>query len=714
MKKQLKRVLAIAGLVFMCVCNNAYSQTTTIGLTQELYELTNSVGDKVYTGMENVSITMDYGSNITNVVSDSKERLIYLNTDEGQSTYNANSSCWKKRENGIYDGQNVGYKLTVAQGYSLSLSEINARIIVGDNTYTWYAQITDANGLELYKSEEKTASKTKTESLSEGISLTGLTGDVYVYVWVKQGGTTKYFVVDNLTVKATTSVDERKTYKVSTSVGAGEGVITPETGNFVEGSNVIVTATPNIGYRFQQFNVEDPTSGFYGVTKDNPYIISGLSSDVTITASFEALPYVTFSTEDDPDIVGTVPQNEYVNSGDNYILPQAFFLKKDGYTLTGWKYDSNIYPVGSEITVSENMNLIAVFTPNEVALGDASTEVNWTFSPKDGAPIISCENSTVHYVQKAEIKGKTIDVAMFVDTRDGAGIEGKRGKLNNASQTDRAQVNAGTVFEIPAVKGMIVTYACTNGTPDVSSLSFNDEQATEVNEKTIKYEYAGNDPILRIVDKTGNFYPSGLTAVYPANSFTLKAEDTGFYSLYLDYNAEIPYGITAYTGVVNSDETSLVLTPVTGTVLPKNTAVLVKSASEGDYSFNLTEKEADAVSENSLKGVTAETDAADLAEDGKTVLTLGMLNGEIGFRKPAGGIIEANKAYLLVSEYAGASGKIIRLVIDGNHGDGETTDIESVSESIYDNSPCYNIAGQRVSESAKGIIIRNGKKIIRK
>lgn len=213
-----------------------------------------------------------------------------------------------KKRNGIYDGQNVGYKLTVAQGYSLSLSEINARIIVGDNTYTWYAQITDANGLELYKSEEKTASKTITESLSEGISLTGLTGDVYVYVWVKQGGTTKYFVVDNLTVKATTSVDERKTYKVSTSVGAGEGVITPETGNFVEGSNVIVTATPNIGYRFQQFNVEDPTSGFYGVTKDNPYIISGLSSDVTITASFEALPYVTFSTEDDPDIVGTVPQ----------------------------------------------------------------------------------------------------------------------------------------------------------------------------------------------------------------------------------------------------------------------------------------------------------------------------------------------------------------------------------------------------------------------
>lgn len=713
MKKQLKRVLAIAGLVFMCVCNHAYSQTT-IGLTQELYESTNSVGDKVYTGMENVSITMDYGSNITNVVGDSKDRLICLNTDEGQSTYNANSSCWKKRENGIYDGQNVGYKLTVAQGYSLSLSEINARIIVGDDTYTWYAQITDAYGSELYKSEEKTASKTITESLSEGINLTDLTGDVYVYVWVKQGGTTKYFVVDNLTVKATTAIDERKTYKVSTSVGIGEGVVTPETGYFVEGSDVIVTATPSIGFMFQQFIVEDYSSEFVGTTTENPYIISDLKSNVTITATFLALPSIRFSTGNDPDIVGTVPQKEYVYPGDYYTLPQAFFLKKDGYTLTGWRYNSDIYPIGSKIPIYKDMIFDAVFTPNEVSLGDEPTVVNWTFSPKDGAPVINCENSTMYYVQKAEIKGKTIDVSMFVDTRDGAGIEGKRGKLNNASQTDRAQVNAGTVFEIPAVKGMTVTYTCTNGTPDVSSLSFNDEQATEVNGGTIMYEYTGNDPILRIVDNTGNFYPSGLTAVYPTKSFTLKVEDTGFYSLYLDYNAEIPYGITAYTGVVNSDETSLVLTPVEGSILPKNTAVLVKGVYEQDYIFNSTEKEDGVVSENSLKGVNVETNAADLIEEGKTVLTLGMLNGEIGFRKPAGGVIEANKAYLLVNESAGGPGKIIRLVIDGEQGDGETTGIESVSEHIYDNAPCYNITGQRVSESAKGIVIKNGKKIIKK
>ena len=231
-----------------------------------------------------------------------------------------------------------------------------------------------------------------------------------------------------------------------------------------------------------------------------------------------------------------------------YTLPQAFFLKKDGYTLTGWRYNSDIYPIGSKILIYEDMVFDAVFTPNEVSLGDELTVVNWTFSPRDGAPVINCENSTMYYVQKAEIKGKTIDVSMFVDTRDGAGIEGKCGKLNNASQTDRAQVNAGTVFEIPAVKGMTVTYNCTNGNPDISSLSFNGEQATEVNEKTIMYEYTGNDPILRIVDNTGNFYPSGLTAVYPAKSFTLKVEDRGFYSLYLDYNAEIPYGITAYTG----------------------------------------------------------------------------------------------------------------------------------------------------------------------
>lgn len=45
----------------------------------------------------------------------------------------------------------------------------------------------------------------------------------------------------------------------------------------------------------------------------------------------------------------------------------------------------------------------------------------------------------------------------------------------------------------------------------------------------------------------------------------------------------------------------------------------------------------------------------------------------------------------------------------------EATGIEDISErQIEENAPCYNIAGQRVDDNAKGIIIRNGKKFFTK
>lgn len=45
---------------------------------------------------------------------------------------------------------------------------------------------------------------------------------------------------------------------------------------------------------------------------------------------------------------------------------------------------------------------------------------------------------------------------------------------------------------------------------------------------------------------------------------------------------------------------------------------------------------------------------------------------------------------------------------------GETTGISTVEEAKAENAPVYNMAGQRVNASAKGLLIQNGKKFIRK
>ena len=48
-------------------------------------------------------------------------------------------------------------------------------------------------------------------------------------------------------------------------------------------------------------------------------------------------------------------------------------------------------------------------------------------------------------------------------------------------------------------------------------------------------------------------------------------------------------------------------------------------------------------------------------------------------------------------------------------GDGETTNINlNVNDNLDQNAPRYNMAGQRVSDSYKGIVIVNGKKYINK
>lgn len=187
--------------------------------------------------------------------------------------------------------------------------------------------------------------------------------------------------------------------------------------------------------------------------------------------------------------------------------------------------------------------------------------------------------------------------------------------------------------------------------------------------------------------------------------YNLTTADTDFYSLCLGYDAIIPEGVEAYTGTIDAGKNVVKLEKVE-TIIPARSAVLVKSATAGSYTFKMT-SDGVSVKANDIMGVLEDTNVTDIPAKGKTVLQFGIKNGEVGFRQPtADGIIKANRAYILVDAAAAAKPFCIEM---GN----EATGITTVKDNKVDNIS-YNIAGQRVNNNAKGLVIRGGKKYFNK
>lgn len=251
--------------------------------------------------------------------------------------------------------------------------------------------------------------------------------------------------------------------------------------------------------------------------------------------------------------------------------------------------------------------------------------------------------------------------------------------------------NTGYIKELNGTKYDDTDYVIPNSTSSSVTHSFN---LPDVKDK-LTFTFEGTVVVAKI------------TLTY-AKSFSLTTADTEPYSLYLDYPVTIPTGIEAYTGTLDAKEETLTMKLVEGTI-PANTAVIVKSAAADTYVFKETSTAA-SIESNSLKGVTADTDIATLVTPGKTLLTLGTKDGKVAFRKPAAGTtqVKANKAYLLVNTPSGEKPKTVKMIFDG-----ETTGIsEFTANEDATNAPLFNLNGQRVNANAKGLLIKNGKKII--
>lgn len=197
-----------------------------------------------------------------------------------------------------------------------------------------------------------------------------------------------------------------------------------------------------------------------------------------------------------------------------------------------------------------------------------------------------------------------------------------------------------------------------------------------------------------------------------------KATPT-YYSTYSNRNAfVVPADVTVSEMGVDANGKLSIVAYNTDDVVPANTGVLISSSTAGTPEFKLTGEAGTSVlgANNRLRGTSDGIDASTMAanDDNCLFYRLTMHNGtDLGFwwgaAEGAAFAVAANKAYLAIpNDLTGAKDGFNIVGLDD---EGETDGINKVN-TLVETGVRYNLAGQRVGNDYKGIVIVNGRKVV--
>lgn len=190
----------------------------------------------------------------------------------------------------------------------------------------------------------------------------------------------------------------------------------------------------------------------------------------------------------------------------------------------------------------------------------------------------------------------------------------------------------------------------------------------------------------------------------PQETVTISPSGYSTYAAYYPVDYSKLDDLKAYTVILNAEKNGIVMNEVKG-VVPAGVAVLLKGKADTDYALTKAEGWQNVTSDLKM------SDGTITSTDKTAVYGLATVGGQDGFYKASKGkTIPVKCAYLEVANSA-SSVKCFSL---GDHS-GSTTGITSVkNEAAGNNAPMYNLAGQLVDKGYKGIVIKNGKKIVLK
>lgn len=187
-------------------------------------------------------------------------------------------------------------------------------------------------------------------------------------------------------------------------------------------------------------------------------------------------------------------------------------------------------------------------------------------------------------------------------------------------------------------------------------------------------------------------------------TYDVEISSAGYATFCLPYDATIPEGLTAYTATDKGE--TVKLTDIGNGKIAAGEGVVLHGEA-GTYTFVATAEDVSSTAGNQMVGVTEETELN--ASDNAYLLTRDKNTPAIAFRKLATTYtLGANKAYLKLDN-GSESRQLISVVWDDN-----ATGIYDLREKKEENDGAiYNLAGQKLTRTQKGINIINGKLVIK-
>lgn len=717
-------LLILLGLLFSVISAKA----ETIGLKND--NQNNVVTTITPYTIDGITLAVESGSQKT---ANDKDRKLYWGSKSTATTFTKGTVTVNRsvdQSNNVITAISndywTGVSLNIGKGKKFNLTSFCFDIAADAVEWKIKAEIINGDGTVLYTIKEqsiKTQSNSKIQLKGEKLELS-LTDKAYIklyYCVTDANNTSKYIVIPEMSVTGTLEANQQTQYT--------KPAITQGAYNRTTASYAVTLSTQNDENGTINYTIGDGaqvTGAASGTVVNVPYnttvkaTVSGSDYDESAEASFTTSDMPTLATP-------TYAVQAYDFEKQQYTVALS---AEEGatikYTVDGGAETDYSAPftvaLNKEVTayaVLENMKQSATLTFSTAgAPKDGTHTTSKDYKYTDGmvydAGAYSIANDPAYIggtisSGKSSINGAIkMRISRQADLNDFADKYGFHLDVNKGYTITSVKLQMLNNYNTDiALKGIYADDATTNNllaeavTLPYASANTVKAATAEVNNLT------ATDRIVFVFDKnSGTDNPNQahilITVTYKVPEYITINQTAGYGTMYYEKELKAPEGTNAYTAELNGN--TLTLTELADGIIPAKTAVLV-SGKGGVFEYSNTGAKFEGT--NDLKGTA--TDIATSSVEGGIVCTLGYIDNQTGFYKYTGETLNANKAYLVVPEAAAASAKGINIVVGNPTG---MTEVKTAENAV--DAPIYNIAGQKVTKNAKGIVIINGKAYINK